>query len=144
MVDVQTEIIINCPISQVSEYAANPDHVPEWYVNIHSVEWQTPKPLTIGSKIAFKAKFLGRELAYVYEITEFTPGKKMVMKTANGPFPMETIYIWQAKDENHTRMILRNKGNPTGFNKISSLFMAPMMKKANMNDLKKLKGILEQ
>ncbi|WNS76414.1 SRPBCC family protein [Bacillus sp. DTU_2020_1000418_1_SI_GHA_SEK_038] len=144
MVDVLTEITIKCPISKVSEYATNPDHAPEWYVNIHSVEWKTPKPLTLGSQIAFKANFLGRELAYVYEIVEFIPEKKFVMKTANGPFPMETTYTWQAIDENHTRMTLRNKGNPKGFNKIVSLFMSSMMRRANMKDLKKIKAILEQ
>ncbi|MEH7235442.1 SRPBCC family protein [Bacillus sp. JJ1562] len=143
MVDVLTEIIIKCPISKVSEYAINPDHAPEWYVNIQSVEWKTPKTLTKGSQIAFKAKFLGRELAYVYEIVEFIPDKKFVMKTADGPFPMETIYTWQAIDENHTRMTLRNRGNPTGFNKILSLFMPYMMRRANMKDLKNIKAILE-
>lgn len=143
MVDVITEIDIKCPIAQVSEYAANPDHAPEWYVNIQSAEWKTPKPFRIGSQIAFKANFLGRELAYVYEIVEFIPEKKLVMKTANGPFPMETVYTWQAIDENQTRMTLRNKGIPTGFSKLFSPFMSTMMKKANMKDLRKIKGILE-
>lgn len=143
MVDVITDIIINCPISQVSEYASNPDHAPEWYVNIQSAEWRTPKPLTIGSKIAFKAKFLGRELAYVYEIVEWIPGKKLVMKTAQGPFPMETIYTWEEIDGDKTRMTLRNKGIPTGFSKFFSPFMTLMMTKANNKDLKKIKAILE-
>ena len=143
MVDVFTEIDIKRPIREVSEYAANPDKAPEWYVNIDSAEWKTSKPLTLGSKIAFKAKFLGKDLAYVYEIVEFIPEQKMVMKTANGPFPMETTYTWQALGANLTRMTLRNRGVPTGFSKIFSPFMATMMKKANMKDLKKIKGILE-
>lgn len=95
MVDVLTEIIIHCTRDQVSEYAANPDKAPEWYVNIQSVQWQTPKPMKVGSKIAFKAQFLGRQLAYVYEIAEYVPGKMLVMRTADGPFPMETTYTWE-------------------------------------------------
>ncbi|MBT2695745.1 SRPBCC family protein [Bacillus sp. ISL-55] len=143
MVDVLTEININRPIAQVSEYAMNPDHAPEWYVNIHSAEWKTPKPITIGSQIAFKAKFLGRELAYIYEIIEYDPGKKLVMRTAQGPFPMETTYTFQSIGEDVTKMTLRNAGQPTGFSKVFSPFMATMMEKANMKDLKKIKNILE-
>lgn len=143
MVDVLTEINIKRPVTVVSDYAMNPDHAPEWYVNIHSSEWKTPRTITIGSQIAFKAKFLGRELAYIYEIKEYEPGKKLVMRTAQGPFPMETTYTFQSLDENLTRMTLRNSGNPTGFSKVFSPFMSTMMRKENMKDLKKIKSILE-
>jgi uncharacterized protein YndB with AHSA1/START domain len=144
MVDVFTEITINCPREQVSEYAANPDKAPEWYVNINSAEWQTPKPLQVGSNIAFKANFLGRQLAYVYEVTEFSPGHKLVMRTANGPFPMETTYTWDSVGSSRTtRMTLRNKGNPAGFSMIFSPFMSLMMKRANQKDLNKMKLIME-
>lgn len=143
MVDVFTEIKIRCPIHKVSEYAADPDNAPDWYVNIKSAEWRTPKPLTIGSQIAFNALFLGRQLAYIYEIVEYIPGEKLVMSTADGPFPMETTYTWESLDENVTRMTLRNKGNPTGFSKFFTPFMSSMMNKANIKDLKKIKNILE-
>ncbi|WP_078431120.1 SRPBCC family protein [Metabacillus halosaccharovorans] len=143
MVDVVTDIVINQPIEVVSDYATDPDHAPKWYVNIHAVEWKTPKPLAIGSQIAFKANFLGRELAYVYEIVEYEPQRKLVMKTATGPFPMETTYTWQEEDLGRTRMILRNKGIPTGFSKLFTPFMSTMMKKANNKDLQKIKRILE-
>jgi len=143
MVDVFTEIIIDRPIAETAAYAANPDNAPEWYTNIKTAEWKTQKPLALGSQIAFNASFLGRELSYVYEITEFIPEQKMVMKTANGPFPMETVYTWHALQSNQTRMTLRNKGMPSGFSKMAAPFMAAMMKKANTKDLKKIKEILE-
>ncbi|MDQ1143718.1 putative membrane protein [Bacillus sp. SORGH_AS 510] len=144
MVDVLTDITIHCPREQVAAYAANPENAPEWYVNIKKAEWQLNKSVVIGARIAFIAQFLGRELSYVYEIVEYVPGEKMVMRTANGPFPMETTYTWEKIDDQTTRMTLRNKGNPTGFSKLFTPFMSTMMKKANNADLKRIKSMLEK
>jgi uncharacterized membrane protein len=141
-VDVMTEILIERPCDEVATYAANPDHAPEWYVNIKSVEWKTPPPLAVGSRLAFVAHFLGRRLAYTYEFIELVPGQRLVMRTAQGPFPMETTYTFQAVGE-HTRMTLRNRGEPTGFSKLAAPFMAAAMRRATHKDLQRLKIILE-
>ncbi|MEO8149489.1 MAG: SRPBCC family protein [Bacteroidia bacterium] len=144
MVDVLTEIIISVPRDKVSEYATNPDNAPEWYVNIKSAEWKTPKPFQVGTQVAFKAQFLGRQLAYTYEFVEYIPGQKLVMRTAEGPFPMETTYTWETVDNSKTRMTLRNAGQPSGFSKLFAPLMTIMMKKANRKDLELLKQILEK
>ena len=149
-VDVSTEIVIHVPLEKVAAFASNPDNAPLWYVNITSVVWKTPAPLQIGSEIAFKAQFLGRRLSYIYKIEEWVPGEKLVMRTSDGPFPMETTYIWQAIDDKTTGMKLRNQGFPTGFSPRESLrtrlfapFMSLMMRKANKKDLRRLKALLE-
>jgi hypothetical protein len=42
-VDVSSEVVIDRPPSEVSDYASNPDRVAVWYVNIKSVEWKTAR-----------------------------------------------------------------------------------------------------
>lgn len=143
-VDVSNEIVIQRPLMEVAEYAANPDNAPAWYVNIKSVDWKTPPPARVGSRVAFVAQFLGRPLAYTYEIVEFSRGERLVMRTAEGPFPMETTYTWDATAEGATRMTLRNRGMPSGFSTFFAPFMARAVRRANRKDLAALKRLLEQ
>jgi uncharacterized membrane protein len=143
-VDVVTEIIIERPSDQVAAYAADPSNAPLWYANIESVSWQTPPPIAVGSRIDFVARFLGRRLAYTYEIVDLVPGQRLVMRTAQGPFPMETTYTWQPLGETRTRMTLRNRGEPTGFSTVAAPVMAAAMRRANQKDLANVKRILER
>ena len=143
-VDVSTEIVINAPIATVAAYATDPGNAPQWYVNIKRVEWQTAPPITVGARIAFVAEFLGRRLAYTYEVVDLVPGERLIMRTADGPFPMETTYIWQPVANGGTRMSLRNRGNPAGFSRVAAPFMAAAMRRANRQDLARLKRILEK
>jgi hypothetical protein len=143
IVDVRSAIVINRPLSKVSAYAADPGNAPLWYVNIKSVEWKTPPPAQVGSRIAFVAHFLGRRLAYTYEIVEFIPGVRLVMRTSEGPFPMETTYAWESKADGMTQMTLRNRGAPAGFSVWFAPLMAVAIRRANRKDLALLKKRLE-
>jgi uncharacterized membrane protein len=142
-VDVLTEITIARPAAVVAAYAADPSNAPAWYANIASVTWETSPPVRTGSRIAFTARFFGRQLGYTYEVTDFTPAKRLVMRTAQGPFPMETTYTWQALAGHSTRMTLRNRGEPAGFSRLAAPFMAIAVRRANRKDLGNLRAILE-
>ena len=142
-VDVLTETLIRRPLAEVADYAADPGNAPEWYVNISAVEWETPPPLAVGSRLAFVARFLGRRLAYTYEIVELEPRARLVMRTAQGPFPMETTYTWTAEGDGATRMTLRNRGEPSGFGSVAAPVMSLAMRRANTKDLAALTSLLE-
>jgi hypothetical protein len=142
-VDVQTEIEIARPRAEVATYAADPNNATAWYRNIEAVEWMSPQVVAVGSKIRFVARFLGRQIAYTYEIRELVPGRRLVMSTAEGPFPMETTYTWDDATNTRTRMTLRNRGRPAGFSKVAAPLMATAIRRANSKDLALLKSILE-
>ncbi|HEV3129936.1 MAG TPA: SRPBCC family protein [Solirubrobacteraceae bacterium] len=142
-VDVITEIVIDRPRHDVAEYASDPDNAPHWYQNIESIEWKTPKPLTVGSQLEFVARFMGRRLAYTYEVRKLVQDERFVMSTAEGPFPMETTYTWE-ESGGGTRMQLRNRGEPSGFSTVAAPLMASAMRRANRKDLERLKRLLER
>lgn len=143
-VDVTTEAVIDRPRDEVASYASDPTNTPTWYANIESIRWKTQPPVRIGSLMTFVARFLGRRLEYTYEIVDFVPGERLVMRTAQGPFAMETTYEWADAGSGKTRMTLRNRGEPSGFASIAAPMMSSAMRRANLKDLANLKRILEK
>ena len=135
--DVSTEIEIRRPREEVAAYAADPTNAPEWYENIESAE------RTDHEQVAFVARFMGKRLAYTYAIREHLPGERLVMSTAEGPFPMETTYEWTDAPGGGTRMTLRNRGRPAGFSRLVAPVIARAVRRANRTDLDRLKRILE-
>jgi len=143
-VDVSSEIVIRRSRNDVAAYSANPDNAPAWYVNIKSVEWKTPPPLQVGSKVAFVAHFLGRQLKYTYEIIEFIPGGATSNAHSGGTIPDgDDLYLESTADGN-THMTLRNRGDPAGFASLVAPLMSLAMRRANRKDLTWLRQLLEQ
>ena len=143
-VDVLTEIEIAAPRMEVASYASDPENATSWYRNIKLIEWKTEKPLRPGSQVAFVAHFLGRTITYTYEVKEITRGERLVMATSEGPFAMETTYMWSDSPGGGTKMALRNRGCPSGFGKLAAPIMSGAMRRENGKDLARLKEILER
>jgi uncharacterized membrane protein len=141
-VDVTVETVIERPVEEVAPYAGDPSNAPEWYASIRSVQWQTPPPVAVGSRMEFVAQFLGRRLAYTYEVTELEVGERLVMRTAQGPFPMETTYEWSPVGGG-TLMRLRNRGEPAGFGRMVAPMMASAVRRNTTKDLARLMQLLE-
>ena len=141
-VEVTTNIEIARPLADVASCAFDPTNAPQWYANIKSVRWRTAPPVAEGSEMDFVAHFLGRELAYTYRVVELSHNC-LVMRTAQGPFPMETIYQLQATGPDGTRFCLTNRGGPKGFAGVLAPVMVAAMKAANRKDVAALKAMLD-
>jgi uncharacterized protein YndB with AHSA1/START domain len=142
-VDVLTQIVIARPRREVAEFAADPANATRWYENIGSVEPRYSGAPVVGSRAEFTARFLGRSLTYTYEVRELEPGRRLVMSTDEGPFPMETTYTWEDAPGGGTLMTLRNRGQPSGFAGVAAPLMGWAMRRANRKDLARLKELLE-
>lgn len=143
-VNVTADIVIDRPCADVAAYASDLSNVSDWYESVESVSWRTPPPLTVGSQLEIVVSVLGRRSTYAYEILDFVPSERLVMRTGSGPLPMETIYTWTPIDDGRTRMAIRNHGEPSGFAKLGAPMMSAGIRRSSQRDLKNLKRILEK
>jgi hypothetical protein len=146
-VDVTVSTLLDVPRETVAAFAGDPGNAPTWYSNIRSVRWHGTPVVQVGARMDFVARFLGRELAYTYEVVELDPGRRMVMRTASGPFPMETTYTWWDEEPGprgpRSGMSLRNRGTPSGFAAVGSGALSLAMRRATSKDLARLTALLE-
>lgn len=142
-VDVTTEAVIKRPRPVVAAFTADPRNAPKWYTNILAVDWVSGPPLAEGARVTFAARFLGRRIEYTYDFVEYEPGVRLVMRTQEGPFPMETSYTWSSIDQDATLMTLRNRGQPAGFARMAAGVIEAAMRRANDKDLARLRSLLE-
>jgi uncharacterized membrane protein len=142
-VDVEVHTTIDRPRREVAAYSCDPDNVTTWYANIRTVQWESARPLALGSRFRFTSGFLGRTLEYTYEVVELTPAERFVMRSDSGPFPMETTYAWEDSEDGGTWMTLRNRGEPTAFVGLAAPILATAIRRATAKDLARLKATLE-
>lgn len=88
----------------------------------------------MGSRMAFVAHYLGRRLAWVYEIVELSLSaprdancRRAVRRGAN-------VHLGGGA-RGTTQMMLRNRGAPTGFSRLVAPFPAGAIRRANRQDL---------
>jgi carbon monoxide dehydrogenase subunit G len=68
----------------VFDYLSRFDSAAEWDPGIASAKMLTPEPVGLGSRFALVARFVGREVPLDYEIVEFDPGRRVVLRAENG------------------------------------------------------------
>lgn len=134
--------MIDREVAEVAASAGDPSKAPQWYANIRSVDWVTPPPQAVGSRVAFVAGS-SADASRMYEVTENAPGERLVMQTDGRPFPMRTAYTWEAVGPMRTRMTLSNSGRPSGFVAMGSAVLARAIRTATTKDLARLKALME-
>lgn len=143
-VDVQMEIIIERELPEVAAYAADPRRAPEWYSLVDEIEWDDDARLEVGTQVAFVSHASRRKQSFLFEVREYVPEERLVMRTTGGSYPMEATYTWEAHAGRSTKMTLRNRGEPSGLLALLAPLLAPAMRRSIRIDLERLKRRLER
>ena len=118
-------------------------HEPEWIGGVVEATRLGDGRLGEGTRVARVAKFLGRRFEYVNEIIEYEEGARLRMKSVAGPFPMEISYEFEDAEDG-TLARIRVQGEASGFFRLASPLLGPMVRRSVQRDLGTLKGLLER
>jgi hypothetical protein len=142
VINVSSHIEIRRAREQVGDYAMNLDNARKWHGNLRSLEWITPPPLAVHSRIRVVTDLFGQCLNATYEIVSLSPAERLVMR-ADRPFPIEMRYILESITPARTRVTIRGRVEPEGFLTFLGPIIANELRKLHRNDLLRLKKMLE-
>jgi Polyketide cyclase / dehydrase and lipid transport len=89
-VAAQVEVVIDRPVAEVAAFAGDPSNAPRWYANIASVSWQTTPPVSVARGWTSWRTSWGAHSPTPTRSSKFDPNRRLVMRTADGLFPMVT------------------------------------------------------
>src|SRR5919108_612657 len=73
----------------------------------------TEPPVRVGTEVARVAGFMGRRIDYALKVVEHEPGRRIVMDSVRGPFPMRVTYAFEDAPGGGTRVRNRVEGEGT-------------------------------
>jgi len=141
--DVQVQTTIARPREAVADYLFDWRNDTTWIGGISEARRADGGGFGVGARVTRVARFLGKRIEYVNEVVELEPGRRLVMRSVQGPFPMRVTYEVDdaAGDGAHVR--LRNQGDASRAYRFAGPLLARAVRRATQRDLDRLKRILE-
>ncbi len=140
--DVQVDTEIARPREAVAGYLFDWRNDTAWIGGISEARRVDGGDFGVGSRVARVAHFLGKRIEYVNEVVELEPGRRLVMRSVQGPFPMRVTYDVEDAD-GRTRVRLRNEGDASRVYRFAGPLIARAVRRVTQRDLERLKRILE-
>lgn len=141
MIDVEVAVTIRRPRPDVAAVMFNPRYDPAWIGGVLQVRPAPPGPLRHGTKIARVSRLLGRRVADIREVVEHVPDRRVEM-VAQFPPGLRIRYELEGIPEG-TIARISAWGCPTGRLRFAVPAINPLLRRAVIRDLARLKALLE-
>ena len=141
MIEIEESVFVELPPSRVFRFAGRPQNMPRWNPAIrHS---RTVGPLREGAEVEQVVDLMGRRFEVVYEVTEYTPSRRLTCTTTQGPVHVEgTMEFERAPGGTVVRWTVR--GDTRGFVRVGKRILVGLGRPEMRACLENLKAILEQ
>jgi uncharacterized membrane protein len=141
-VDVTVETVINKPREQVAAFVMDPGNDKKWVSGLQDVRLLTPPPVGVGARVERITAVMGRRVEYVFEITQFQPGRLLETKSVKGPVPIRATFQFEDRDSG-TLVRIKAHGEAVGMYRFAGPMLANTVKRNMTQDLERLKQVLE-
>lgn len=143
LVDVASTIVILRPVLVVAAFVGDPMNLPLWWGETVGVEPRESAALKVGDHfVVVAAPIGGHRPRYEYVVADHVPGASLVLRSVDGPFPMEVGCSWSPVPNGSTRMTLRRACEPKGLRRLLHRSVAAALASTNVNDLDRLRVAL--
>jgi uncharacterized membrane protein len=141
-IDTTAVTTVGRPRQEVAAYLTDPANDPRWIGGLRSARLLTAPPVGVGSQVERVARFLGRRVEYVNEITELG-GTRLAMRSVRSPFPMRVTYGFEDAGAAGTEVSVRVEGDAGRMYRLADPVLARLVRRSVRRDLRTLKRVLE-
>ena len=143
MITLRNQLDVNRPVAEVFDFIANVEGVPKWQPAVIESRRLSEGPLHIGSQFRETAKFMGRQISTICEITELEPMRRIAWRgTSSGPASYSAAYDLEA-DGTSTRITIHGTFEFKGLWKLLEPFIGAEVRKESQGELKAMKAAIE-
>lgn len=103
---------INRSAAEVFAFFADASNNPRWQNGMTSCEWSTEGPIEVGSKYTQHARFMGRDVVSIFEVTKFEPGRLIRIETIESTFPIQVTRTVESIDAGSCTVSANISGGP--------------------------------
>lgn len=144
MIDVSTKLVLSQTRERAAEYALELDNAPRWIDGVKSVEWKTPKPVAIHSKVILHADASGKK-GITYQVILFEPAYAIRFKSTDATYPTEfTISFEDGEEAGTCKAAMRMKQTITGLSSVAEPLVKIGLKKSVAKSMVALKAAVER
>ena len=134
-------IVIRRPAAEVFAYMDDISREHEWQPNLLSAEQDPPGSSTVGTRKRYVSRFLGKEVANTYVVTELDAGRRVAYETEPGSTVDARSEMILATEGDGTRVTMFVEGKPKG---VLRFVPAAMLEAAYRNELNSTLGRLKE
>ena len=142
-ISVIEKIEINALPPAVAAIMFDPASTVRWASGVKEVRDIQNLPLQKGTRQHRIVDFVGKEMDYILEVTDYSPDTKLVLETKSGPFPMTITYALEEAENDHCLAKIALEGSSDGFlmflDRLSTIMVSEQLK----GDLQRLKEMIE-